>query len=59
MDLAISLFAPLIVSAWTDVYKAKFEAARWKQDSKIPHDYVEGNLQLQDDVEPILTMTRT
>ncbi len=34
----------VIVSAWLDVYEAKHEAARWEQDSKIPHDYVEGVL---------------
>ena len=33
-----------ILSAWTDVYAAKHEAARWEQDSKIPHDYCEGVL---------------
>ena len=31
-----------ILSAWTDVYAAKHEASRWEQDSKVPHDYVEG-----------------
>jgi len=33
-----------VVSAWADVYAAKHEASRWEQDSKIPHDYIEGVL---------------
>ncbi len=32
------------ISAWPDVYDAKFEADRWEQDSKIPHDYIPGSL---------------
>jgi hypothetical protein len=35
---------PEILSAWADEYAAKFEANRWMQDSKIPHDYVTGVL---------------
>lgn len=31
-----------VVSAWTDIYAAKHEATRWEQDTKVPHDYVEG-----------------
>lgn len=37
---------PVIVSAWADVYEAKYEATRWEQDSKVPYDYVEGVLVL-------------
>jgi hypothetical protein len=33
---------PEIVSAWADIYAAKFEAQRWETDTKIPHDFVEG-----------------
>jgi len=36
--------SPTILSAWSDVYDAKFEATRWEQNSKIKHDYVEGEL---------------
>lgn len=35
---------PVTLSAWPDEYTAKYEASRWEQDSKQPHDYVEGIL---------------
>lgn len=34
------------LSAWTDIYAAKYEAARWEQDSKVPHRYVTATLVL-------------
>jgi hypothetical protein len=37
----------IVVSAWTDVYRAKFEAARWEQDLKTPYDYVRATLILK------------
>ena len=37
-----------VLSAWSDVYAAKYEAARWEQDSKIEHDYIEGVLEIED-----------
>ena len=33
-----------ILSAWPDEFEAKYEAARWEQDSKVSHDYIEGVL---------------
>jgi hypothetical protein len=38
-----------VLSAWPDVYEAKFEALRWEQDMKIEHDYVEGVLTLEEE----------
>lgn len=36
------------VSAWTDEYDAKFEAARWSQDRKEDWDYVPAELVVED-----------
>jgi hypothetical protein len=33
-----------VVSAWTDEYDARYEVARWEQDSKAPYAYVKGTL---------------
>jgi hypothetical protein len=41
----------LIVSAWSDAYDAKYEAARWEQDYKIHFDYVPATLVLRGEDE--------
>lgn len=41
------------LSAWPDVYAAKYEATRWEQDTKIPHDYVNGTLTVEEDAHAL------
>jgi hypothetical protein len=43
-----------ILSAWPDVYGAKFEATRWEQDSKIKHDYVRGVLTVEEGADALV-----
>jgi hypothetical protein len=41
-----------ILSAWLDEYKARFEADRWSQDSKVRHDYIKGTLVIPSEGSP-------
>jgi hypothetical protein len=48
---------PVTLSAWPDEYAAKYEASRWEQDSKMPHDYIEGILlvKVKEEVDGVAT----
>lgn len=47
IESKLMLFTPIILSSWTDPYAAKHEAQRWEEDSKIPHEVIPGNLDIE------------